>query len=138
MDPLMDRPTGLPMDQLTDQPTDPLTGLLMDQPTDRPADPPINLLTVQLMDPLINQLINPMRMTVQIWVSSLDWSSLSPSSLAPLVVTSFIPNSTKCPKLNQSISKPMKMLIRVPTNQAVQAQPGKIIPPKHRFSFLSG
>merc|ERR1719365_140530 len=101
----------------------------MDQPTGRPADPltdpPINLLKAQLMDPLINQLINPMKMTVQIWVSSLDWLFLSPSSLAPLVVTSFIPNSTKCPKLNQLISKPMKMLIRVPTNQAVQAQLGK-------------
>merc|ERR1711860_443349 len=104
------------MDPLTDRPTDQPTGLLMDQPTDQLTDPPINLLTVQLMDLLINQLINPMKMTVQIWVSSLDWLSLSLSSLAPLVVTSFIPYSTKSPKLNQSISKPMKMLIKVPTN----------------------
>merc|ERR1719204_2379276 len=113
----------------------------MDQPTDQPTGPPmdqpINLLTAQLMDPLINQLKNLMKMTVQIWVSFLDWLFLSPSSLAPLVVTSFIPNSTRSQKLNRSISKPMKMLIRVPTNQAVQAQPRKIIPPKHRFSFLS-
>merc|ERR1719394_1877704 len=114
----MDRPTGLPMDRPTGLPTDP------------PMDPLINQ--------LINQLINLMKMTVQIWVSSLDWLFLSPSSLVPLAVTSFIRNSTKPPKLNQSISKPMKMLIRVPTNQAVQAQLGKIIPPKHLFSFLSG
>merc|ERR1719284_497961 len=95
----------------------------------------INPLIDQPMDLLINQLINPMKMTDQISVSSLDWLFLSPLYLVQLVVILFIPNSTRSPKLNQSISKPMLMSMRVLTNQAAQAKPEKRIQPKHRFSF---
>merc|ERR1719259_831946 len=127
-----------------DQPTDPRTGLPMDQPTDtlmaQLTDPPMNQLISRLINPLIdqpmdlliNQLINPMKMTDQISVSSLDWLFLSPLYLVQLVVILFIPNSTRSPKLNQSISKPMLMSMRVLTNQAAQAKPEKRIQPKHR------
>merc|ERR1719284_1826956 len=133
------------MDQPTDLLTDPRTGLPMDQPTDtlmaQLTDPPMNQLISRLINPLIdqpmdlliNQLINPMKMTDQISVSSLDWLFLSPLYLVQLVVILFIPNSTRSPKLNQSISKPMLMSMRVLTNQAAQAKPEKIILPKHQF-----
>merc|ERR1719284_2041413 len=123
-----------------DQPMDLLTDTLMAQLTDPPMNQLIsrliNPLIDQPMDLLINQLINPMKMTDQISVSSLDWLFLSPLYLVQLVVILFIPNSTRSPKLNQSISKPMLMSMRVLTNQAAQAQPEKRIQPKHRFSFL--
>merc|ERR1719443_251431 len=132
MDPL----TDLPMDQPTDQPTDTLMVQLMDPPMNQPINRLTNPLMDQPMDLLINQLISPMKMTDQISVSSLDWLFLSPLYRVLLVVTSFIPNSTRSPRLNQSISKPMLMSMRVLTNQAAQAKPEKIILPKHRFSFL--
>merc|ERR1719259_262792 len=131
----MDQPTDPPTDLLTD----PRTGLPMDQSTDtlmaQLTDPPMNQLISRLINPLIDQLINPMKMTDQISVSSLDWLFLSPLYLVQLVVILFIPNSTRSPKLNQSISKPMLMSMRVLTNQAAQAKPEKRIQPKHRFSF---
>merc|ERR1712227_438452 len=100
-----------------DQPTDPPTDLLTDPRTGLPMDQPTDPLIAQPMDLLINQLINPMKMTDQISVSSLDWLFLSPLYLVQLVVILFIPNSTRSPKLNQSISKPMLMSMRVLTNQ---------------------
>merc|ERR1719284_286383 len=109
----------------------------MDQPTDtlmvKLTDPPMNQPLNRLTNPLINQLVNPMKTTDQISVSSSDWLYLSPLYLVLLVVTLFIPNSTKSPKLNQLISKPMLMSRKVLTNQAAQAQPEKIILPKHQF-----